>query len=294
MGAVPMQVLLVYVATAVWVALAVRGYRMHAYRPALLWGMALVALLNLRYVIEGVAGGIAFFVSLYSVFDNLGLAAGETAAALAPCADNACSILGEAYVNHPTWGGAFFERFVQGPALRTQLLYGHLVCNTAVFLLMHYQLAHPGRGASQAAHRQLGRVAFVLLTIGTVCAVWLASEHDGVGPYGGALSRYGFWFMSFCVYGCMLAGVAQARRGDAAAHRVWMIRFIGSMWGAFWIFRLMLIVTGPLFRDHEAVALLLSIWLSAPFGIVLAEGLRRRWERRPLASARDPLAASAT
>lgn len=292
MSDIPAQIMLVYAATAVWGVLAVRALRRQAYAPALLWGSGILVLLNLRYLIEGVAGGIAFFVSLYSVLDNLGLAPGQTVAALAPCADNACSILGASYVNHPTWGGAFYDRFAHGPALRSQLLYGHLVCNSLVFLLMHYQLARPGSGAHRAMHRLLGRVSFVLLTVGTVCAVWLASEHDAVGPYGGSLSRYGFWFMAGCVYGCMVIGVAKARSGDAVQHRIWMIRFIGSMWGAFWIFRLMLIVTGPLFRDHEAVALLLSVWLSAPLGIALAEWLRRRWERRASAPSNPGLAAT--
>jgi hypothetical protein len=55
-----------------------------------------------------------------------------------------------------------------------------------------------------------------------------------------------------------------------------MIRFAGSMWGAFWLFRLMLIVTGPLLRQWESLSLLLSIWLSAPLGIAIAEWMRRR------------------
>jgi hypothetical protein len=61
---------------------------------------------------------------------------------------------------------------------------------------------------------------------------------------------------------------------------VWMIRFAGSMWGAFWLFRLMLIVTGPLLRQWESLSLLLSIWLSAPLGIAIAEWMRLRLATR--------------
>ena len=63
-------------------------------------------------------------------------------------------------------------------------------------------------------------------------------------------------------------------------HRVWMIRFVGAMYGAFWLFRALLVVTGPLFREWETVSLLISIWASAPLGLLIAEGLRRRWDSR--------------
>ena len=76
--------------------------------------------------------------------------------------------------------------------------------------------------------------------------------------------------------GCAVMGVLAIRRGDRVAHRIWMIRFAGSMWGAFWLFRVMLFVMGPLLRDFEAANLLLCIWLSAPLGILIAEVVRRK------------------
>jgi hypothetical protein len=141
---------------------------------------------------------------------------------------------------------------------------------------MHVQLAWPARAGDRGRHRLLGRVLFLSLTLGTICAVWLASELGPVSEYGGDWSKYGFWFMSLCVYGCAVMGVLTIRKGNRALHRVWMIRFAGSMWGAFWLFRLMLIVTGPLLRQWESLSLLLSIWLSAPLGIAIAEWMRRR------------------
>lgn len=184
-------------------------------------------------------------------------------------------------MNHSTWGVAFHDRFLNGPALRSNLLYAHLTFNSIVFVLMHIQLAKPGGANGGGFHRLLGRVSFVCLTLGTGCAVWLASEHGQVGPYGGELAKYGFWFMSLCVYACAVMGVVAIRNGNAATHRVWMIRFAGSMWGAFWVFRVLLIATGPLLRNYETLSILISIWLSAPLGILIAEVLRRRWDRRP-------------
>ena len=60
------------------------------------------------------------------------------------------------------------------------------------------------------------------------------------------------------------------------AHRKWTIWFVGSMWGSFWLFRVILFVLDPLLRNVEALALQIVIWGSAPLGIWLAEQLRRR------------------
>ena len=91
---------------------------------------------------------------------------------------------------------------------------------------------------------------------------------------------YGFWFMSLCVYACAIMGVVAIRKGDIVEHRKWMIRFAGSMWGSFWLFRVMLFVLDPLLRDYEAAAIQICIWFSAPLGILLAEALRRSAGRR--------------
>lgn len=277
MDALPLDVLAIYAGIAVWLVLAALDFRKQSYTATILFGVVLTVILNVRYLIEGSAEGIAFFVGLYDLFDNLGLGAGETASALATCAGNDCSVSG--FTQHQSWGVAFYERFANGPAFRSNLLYAHLTFNTIVFVLMHYQIAKPGTGANPALHRMLGKLSFGCITLGTVCAVWLASEHGSVGPYGGSLSTYGFYFMSFCVYSCAVMGVATVRGGDTAAHRIWMIRFAGAMYGAFWLFRLMLIVTGPIFREYESVSILLSVWLSAPLGIIIADLLRKRYER---------------
>ena len=291
----PFGVLAFYGALVVWLALLVRGMKRRSFAPFLVFGIALLLVLNGRYLIDGATDSIAFFIGIYDVLDNLGVADSEGAAALARCPDNACTVWGERYLNHPSWGVAFHDRFLNGPQLRTNLLYGHLIFNSLVFVLMHVQLLRPGTGNNKAWHRVIGRVSFAFLTIGTICAVWLAAEHGPVGEYGGNLSTYGFWFMSLCVYGCAVMGVAKIRKGDTKAHRIWMIRFVGSMWGAFWLFRVMLFVLGPLLRNWEAAALLICVWFSAPLGIAIAEVCRRRLDRpgAPSVAAIDAERASA-
>ena len=280
----PYEVLAFYVALVVWIGLLVLALRRESYRSFLWFGVGILLVLNIRYLVSGSAVGIANFISIYDVFDNLGLASDEGAPALAQCADNACSVWGDRYQFHPSWGVAFFDRFANGPELRNNLLYGHIFFNSVAFVLMHIQLFKPGTGSNRSMHRLLGRISFGAVTIGTILAVWLASEHGSVEEYGGNLAMLGFYSMSFFVYSTAVLGVVTARRGDLKAHRIWMIRWAGSMWGAFWLFRAMLVVTGPLFRNYETVSILLSIWLSAPLGILIAEGFRRRSESRSSAS----------
>lgn len=149
-------------------------------------------------------------------------------------------------------------------------------------MLIGEQLWRTGVGSHAASHKIMGRISFACLTVGTVCALWLAGSHGSVGEYGGNLSMYGFWSMSLFVYGCAVMGVLAIRRGDRVAHRIWMIRFAGSMWGAFWLFRVMLFVLGPLLRNYEAANILVCIWLSAPLGILIAEVVRIKvLDKRP-------------
>jgi hypothetical protein len=69
-----------------------------------------------------------------------------------------------------------------------------------------------------------------------------------------------------------------------------MFRYAGSMWGAFWLFRVMLFVLGPLLRNYNTASLLICIWFSAPLGILIAEYIRRRIARNAAFPPRDALA----
>ncbi|MEM7289034.1 MAG: DUF2306 domain-containing protein [Pseudomonadota bacterium] len=272
----PVTVLSVYAALAIWAILLVRGIRSHSYRPFLLFGIGLMVILNIGYFINGVPASIASFIGIYDVLINIGLAQDTSAAAISRCAENACTVWGDQFVNHPAWGAAFYDRFANGPEFRSTLLYGHIGFNSVAFVLMHVQLFRPGFGENRTQHRLVGRIAFASLTLSVICAVWLASQHGPVTEYGGALSEYGFYSMAAFVYACAVMGIVKARAGDMEAHRVWMFRFMGSMWGSFWLFRVMLFVIDPLFRNYEAVAILTCIWASAPLGILMGELIRRR------------------
>jgi len=277
--ALPIGVLTVYAALAVWALLLVRGVQQRSFRLFLLFGIGLMLYLNVGYVIFGAPASIASFIGIYDVLINVGLQPTADAAAVSGCADNACTVWGDRFVQHSAWGAAFYDRFANGPEFRSTLLYGHIVFNSLVFVLIHIQLFKPGYGNSRGSHKLLGRVTFILLTISLFCAVWLASEHASVKEYGGWLAEYGFYSMAAFVYGTAIMGIVAIRSGDTAKHRVWMFRFIGSMWGSFWLFRVMLFVLDPLLRNYEAAALVIVIWCSAPLGILIAELVRRRMDR---------------
>jgi hypothetical protein len=274
----PIGVLIVYAALIVWAVLLFRGLRQQSFSAFINFGIVFLLALNIRYFIEGAPDAIAFFIGIYDVLDNLG--ASGNAAALASCPDNACTVWGDRYQTHPSWGVAFHERFLSETGLRTSLLYGHIGFNTLAFVLMHVQLLRTGAGPHAGSHRLLGRLTFGFLTLSVICASWLASQHGPVGEYGGSLSTWGFYSMSLCVYSCAVMGVVKAVRGDAESHRIWMIRFAGAMWGSFWLFRVMLFVLGPLLRNYEAAALLICIWFSAPLGVLIAEIARRKLDQR--------------
>eukprot|EP00037_Helgoeca_nana_P018430 m.176336 g.176336 ORF g.176336 m.176336 type:complete len:282 (-) comp24437_c0_seq2:135-980(-) len=270
------DVLVLYGALVVWACLLTVGFRRRNFWPFLGFGTLIMLALNVGYFVKGPPDAIAFFIGIYDVFDNLGLERTEGAPALAQCVDNACTVWGDRFVYHPSWGVAFHDRFLNGPQHRTNLLYAHIFFNSIAFVLLHFQLWKPGVGADRARHRLVGRVTFGATTIGTFVGIRLASEHGAVSEYGGRLAEFGFYSMSAFVFGTAVMSAVKARTGDLVSHRKWAIRYAGAMWGAFWIFRVMLVVTGPLLRNYESVSLLLSIWLSAPLGILVAESFRKR------------------
>ena len=59
-----------------------------------------------------------------------------------------------------------------------------------------------------------------------------------------------------------------------------MVRFYGSMWGAFLCFRLIFLLVGPLFIRSKAATTLAAVWGGAPLGILAAEWGEARRVRR--------------
>ena len=231
--------------------------------------------LSTGHVSFGVTASITSSIGIYDVLINFDLQSANEAAAVSTCENSSCTVWGDRFANHSAWAAAFYERFANGPQLRSNLLVGHVVFNSMVFVLMYIQLFKPGYGPAGFNHKILGRVSFAFLTIGLFCAVWLASEHAPVAEYGGRWTEFGFYSIATFVYGAATMGIIAIRSGDCEKHRIWMYRFVGSMSGSFLLFRVILFVIDPLLRNYEVAALLIVIWASAPLGIIIAEVIRR-------------------
>ena len=132
---IPFGVIAVYCALVVWTGLLLAGLKRGAFGAFLVFGIALLVVLNARYAIERAPNSIAFFIGIYDVPDNFGASDPSSAAALATCPNNQCTVWGDLYQYHPSWGVAFYERFLHGSGLRTNLLYGHIFFNSLAFVL---------------------------------------------------------------------------------------------------------------------------------------------------------------
>lgn len=272
-----------FVVVGAWLGLLGWSIAKRRYRAFLIAGVLLTVAMNARYFVAGAGDSIAFFVGIYDVLHNVGVSDNQQVAALTACVPgDDCSIWGSTYAQHPSWGVAFYRRFVDGNVGRLYRLYGHILFNTLAFVLMTFQLFNPGTAGKPRRHRWVGWASLAALALGVGSATLLASEHGPVSQYGGALSMYGFWFMGACVVGTALMGVVTARKGDYAAHGAWMFRYAGSMWGSFWFFRVLELVLGPILRNVETASILVCIWGSAPLGILVAEIILRR--RQPSAA----------
>ncbi|MEP0587390.1 MAG: hypothetical protein ABJI43_09145 [Roseobacter sp.] len=130
--AVPFGVISVFVGLAIWAGLAVHAVMKRKFVPVLLFGILLMLYLNMGYVIYGPAASIANFVGIYDVLINLGLSDPVSAAAVSTCPDNSCSVWGNTFANHPAWGVAFYDRFANGPELRSAEA-PHLNWSTVMF-----------------------------------------------------------------------------------------------------------------------------------------------------------------
>jgi Predicted membrane protein (DUF2306) len=271
-----------YVGLVIFTALIVWGVRKGlnkgAWLPFFVFGLAMTLFLNARYVVDGVLGGIAFFVGIFDVVVNVGAGGGERAAVVTTCANNACTVWDNTYTNHSSWAVAFHERFANGPALRTALLYGHLIFNTIAVILVTVQIMRPGR--TYPGHKALGRIAIASVFISLFCAGWLTSQLSGVREYGGVWFEMGLFSMIVLVLGSATMGVAAILRGNEASHRVWMWRFAGGLWGSYWIFRAEMLLVDLMVRNVEGLTLTIPSWTSVPIGMAIAEYVRRRLDNK--------------
>jgi len=190
---------------------------------------------------------------------------------MAKCtSNNACTQFGQ-YEYHPAWAADFYDRFVLGDAVRRGRLYVHIWLNTVALVLGLVQFRGDLRKAYPRVHRTVGWLATALCSVSVCSSMTLAVEHGTVESYGGKLAVAGWFEMAACVLVPLVIGVRKAQRRDFAAHRRWMVRWSGAMWGAFLVFRAIFLVIGPLLRWHKNASTLTAVWACAPIGMGVAE-----------------------
>jgi hypothetical protein len=286
------NMVIAYVTLAGGTGLIVCGiHRSNAGQKVAWVGMLLLTIMmgwiNSGYGIRSTAGeSIAFFNGLYDPFYNIGNPSGDINdhPGLIPCLDTAngshnnCAMnTGLGYKLHASWAANFHHRFTEktGWAFNVARLYAHIWMNTAAFIIALVQFDKNTRSTMIWLHRKLGWVVTILTTSGTLTACWLGSEHHSEELYGGSYGMWGWFSMGSCVLGTLWAGIAAVKRKDIAAHKKWMVRWYGSMWGAFLVFRVLFLL-GGLLRFHKTAMSLIAVWTSAPLGIVIAEWHRLR------------------
>lgn len=242
---------------------------------------ALACYLNFQYGLYGVAQPISFFVSVFDVGHSLGVEDFSQLQGMSKCSsNNTCTQLGQ-YEYHPAWAADFYDRFVLGDAFRRARLYLHIWMNTVALVLGLVQFRADLRKAYPRVHRLVGWLATAFCSVSICSAMTLAVEHGPVESYGGNAAVAGWFEMAACVLVPLIMGVRKARQRDFAAHRRWMVRWSGAMWGAFLVFRAIFLVLGPLLRWHKNACILIAIWVSAPIGMAVAE-LTMNGARKPV------------
>ena len=246
--------------------LALRRYRNGLY---ILAGLA--CYMNFQYGPYGVAHPISFFVSIYDVTHAIGVDNFSKLPGMAKCtSNNTCTQLGQ-YEYHPAWAVDFYDRFVLGDAVRRGRLYVHIWLNTVALVLGLVQFRGDIRKAYPRVHRTVGWLATALCSVSVCSSMTLAVEHGTVESYGGKLAVAGWFEMAACVLVPLVIGVQKAQQRDFTAHRRWMVRWSGAMWGAFLVFRAIFLVMGPLLRWNKNASTLTAVWASAPIGMGVAE-----------------------
>jgi hypothetical protein len=119
------------------------------------------------------------------------------------------------------------DRFLGWPVA----LVVHIVASAVFALVGAFQLVPGIRRRHPGWHRRAGRVLAVAGLLVAGSALWLTLFYDaqpGTGPLLLVLRLV----VAPAMVGCLVAGVAAARRRDFATHRAWMIRAYALALGA--------------------------------------------------------------
>jgi len=122
----------------------------------------------------------------------------------------------------------------------------HVICTGLAWGLMPFQLWASFRKSDYNRHKQLGWFILSVLAIGMITSFWIARPIRDIEEAGGMTTEFGFYGMAIATSFCAIMGVIKIKQGKIEEHRNWMVRAYGTMWGAFFWFRIGMVVFLPL------------------------------------------------
>lgn len=124
-------------------------------------------------------------------------------------------------------GGGLADYYSDKSSFVRGSLLTHVAFSGIALFLAPLQVSTLVRRRWPVAHRISGRVSAAAIVVGAISGFVLASV-----SYAGWSGRVGFSLMSVLWLGCTYKSIAEARRGDLAAHGRWALRVIALTFAA--------------------------------------------------------------
>ncbi len=138
---------------------------------------------------------------------------------------------------------------------------------STAFLLMLLQVS----SVPAPYHSHIGYLSLLALTLGLASGCFLAEYHQSIASFGGIYATYGFWAMALECYVPAIVAIEKRQSGDVRGHKQWIMRYVGAMFGAFGIFRLLLVAMASLMPQFNATSYVVALYVSSPIGFVLGD-----------------------
>lgn len=149
----------------------------------------------------------------------------------------------------------------------------HVITTGLAWALMPLQIWKSFRKRDMQRHRNLGYLVLSCLAVGMVSSPFLARPIRELELGGGMTSEIGFYGMAVATSYCAAMGLWTVKEGRIEEHKQWMVRAYGIMWGAFFWFRIAMVILLPLMPDkyHHVFGLIANLsWMSGWIGADIA------------------------
>lgn len=191
---------------------------------------------------------------------------------------------------------AFREHLVSNYVAQANIFRAHVAATALAWTLMPFQIWKTFRNNDIERHRTMGYFVLACLTIGMVASLFLARPVREVEALGGLTSEIGFYGMAVSTSYCASMGLYMVKQGCIQEHKQWMVRAYGTIWGAFFWFRIISISVLPYLPPDKyphGLGLLANLsWMSGWIGADIALSLGDSNKKVAAKAQRDAIAIS--